>query len=117
MDKKTISFLSKYIKERSGSVILSVVLSVASILIGFVPYLVDTESTTIKSNLEELYNEHEEDNLVFKNIIKRSNKISTWSKTGITENRGYDKKVLSMYEKVFFEMLERMIQLEDEKAS
>jgi len=38
MDKKTISFLSKYIKERSGSVILSVVLSVASILIGFVPY-------------------------------------------------------------------------------
>lgn len=86
-------------------------------IIGFVPYLVDTESTTIKSNLEELYNEHEEDNLVFKNIIKRSNKISTWSKTGITENRGYDKKVLSMYEKVFFEMLERMIQLEDEKAS
>ena len=54
---------------------------------------------------------------MFKNIIKRSNKISTWSKTGITENRGYDKKVLSMYEKVFFEMLERMIQLEDEKAS
>ena len=38
MDKKTISFLSKYIKERNGSVILSVVLSVASILIGFVPY-------------------------------------------------------------------------------
>ncbi|EMJ6878092.1 chromosome partitioning protein ParA, partial [Enterococcus faecalis] len=27
----------------------------------------------------------------------------------------YDKKVLSMYENVFFEMLERIIQLENEK--
>ncbi|MFW3579478.1 chromosome partitioning protein ParA, partial [Vagococcus fluvialis] len=29
--------------------------------------------------------------------------------------KGYDKKVLSMYENVFFEMLERIIQLENEK--
>ncbi|EAC9654285.1 ATPase for chromosome partitioning, partial [Listeria monocytogenes] len=36
-------------------------------MIGFVPYLVDTDSATIKSNLEELYKEHEEDNLVFQN--------------------------------------------------
>ncbi|HFP8764932.1 TPA: ParA family protein, partial [Enterococcus faecium] len=28
---------------------------------------------------------------------------------------GYDKKVLSMYKNVFFEMLERIIQLENEK--
>ena len=74
-------------------------------MIGFVPYLVDTDSTTIKSNLEELYKQHKEDNLVFQNIIKRSNKVSTWSKNGITEHKGYDKKVLSMYENVFFEML------------
>ncbi|RBS77415.1 hypothetical protein EB50_02649 [Enterococcus faecium] len=74
-------------------------------MIGFVPYLVDTDSATIKSNLEELYKEHEEDNLVFQNIIKRSNKVSTWSKNGITEHKGYDKKVLSMYENVFFELL------------
>ena len=67
-------------------------------MIGFVPYLVDTDSTTIKSNLEELYKQHKEDNLVFQNIIKRSNKVSTWSKNGITEHKGYDKKVLSMYE-------------------
>ena len=33
----------------------------------------------------------------------------------ITEHKGYDKKVLSMYENVFFEMLERIIQLENEK--
>lgn len=46
---------------------------------------------------------------------KRSNKVSTWSKNGITEHKGYDKKVLSMYENVFFEMLERIIQLENEK--
>ena len=84
-------------------------------MIGFVPYLVDTDSTTIKSNLEELYKQHKEDNLVFQNIIKRSNKVSTWSKNGITEHKGYDKKVLSMYENVFFEMLERIIQLENEK--
>lgn len=84
-------------------------------MIGFVPYLVDTDSATIKSNLEELYKEHEEDNLVFQNIIKRSNKVSTWSKNGITEHKGYDKKVLSMYENVFFEMVERIIQLENEK--
>ena len=74
-------------------------------MIGFVPYLVDTDSATIKSNLEELYKEHEEDNLVFQNIIKRSNKVSAWSKNGITEHKGYDKKVLSMYENVFFELL------------
>ncbi len=74
-------------------------------MIGFVPYLVDTDTATIKSNLEELYKEHEEDNLVFQNIIKRSNKVSTWSKNGITEHKGYDKKVLSMYENVFFELL------------
>ena len=74
-------------------------------MIGFVPYLVDTDSATIKSNLEELYKEHEEDNLVFQNIIKRSNKVSTC----------YDKKVLSIYENVFFEMVERIIQLENEK--
>ena len=59
--------------------------------------------------------QHKEDNLVFQNIIKRSNKVSTWSKNGITEHKGYDKKVLSMYENVFFEMLERIIQLENEK--
>ncbi|MDV4700928.1 hypothetical protein NNF93_11860, partial [Enterococcus faecium] len=80
-----------------------------------VPYLVDTDSATIKSNLEELYKQHKEDNLVFQNIIKRSNKVSTWSKNGITEHKGYDKKVLSMYKNVFFEMLERIIQLENEK--
>ncbi len=84
-------------------------------MIGFVPYLVDTDSATIKSNLEELYKQHKEDNLVFQNIIKRSNKVSTWSKNGITEHKGYDKKVLSMYKNVFFEMLERIIQLENEK--
>ena len=84
-------------------------------MIGFVPYLVDTDSATIKSNLEELYKQHKEDNLVFQNIIKRSNKVSTWSKNGITEHKGYDKKVLSMYENVFFEMVERIIQLENEK--
>lgn len=60
-------------------------------MIGFVPYLVDTDSATIKSNLEELYKQHKEDNLVFQNIIKRSNKVSTWSKNGITEHKGYDK--------------------------
>ncbi|MCD4869881.1 chromosome partitioning protein ParA, partial [Enterococcus faecalis] len=53
--------------------------------------------------------------LVFQNIIKRSNKVSTWSKNGITEHKGYDKKVLSMYENVFFEMVERIIQLENKK--
>ncbi|HFQ5785576.1 TPA: chromosome partitioning protein ParA, partial [Listeria monocytogenes] len=31
------------------------------------------------------------------------------------EHKGYDKKVLSMYENVFFEMVERIIQLENEK--
>ncbi|MCH3285206.1 hypothetical protein EWI20_15455, partial [Enterococcus faecium] len=46
---------------------------------------------------------------------QRSNKVSTWSKNGITEHKGYDKKVLSMYKNVFFEMLERIIQLENEK--
>lgn len=84
-------------------------------MVGFVPYLVNTSSSTIKANLEELYSEHKEDNLVFKNIIKRSNRISTWSKNGITENKGYDKQVLSMYEKVFLEMIERIIRLENEK--
>ena len=66
-------------------------------MIGFVPYLVDTDSATIKSNLEELYKQHKEDNLVFQNIIKRSNKVSTWSKNGITEHKGYDKKVATVY--------------------
>ena len=50
-----------------------------------------------------------------KNGNLASSKVSTWSKNGITEHKGYDKKVLSMYENVFFEMLERIIQLENEK--
>lgn len=84
-------------------------------MIGFVQYLVDTDSATIISNLEELYDEHKEDNLVFKNIIKRSNKVSTWSNNGITENKGYDKKTLGMYLDVLNEMIERLVALEDEK--
>lgn len=84
-------------------------------MIGFVPYLVDTDSATIISNLEELYDEHKEDNLVFKNIIKRSNKVSTWSNNGITENKGYDKKKLGIYLDVLNEMIERLVALEDEK--
>ena len=69
----------------------------------------------IVEDLDKQIDVDKEDNLVFQNIIKRSNKVSTWSKNGITEHKGYDKKVLSMYENVFFEMLERIIQLENEK--
>ena len=61
-------------------------------MIGFVPYLVDTDSATIKSNLEELYKQHKEDNLVFQNIIKRSNKVSTWSKTELQNTKAMTKK-------------------------
>ena len=38
MDKKTKEFLKKYLKEKKGQVILAVILSVLSILMGFLPY-------------------------------------------------------------------------------
>ena len=38
MDKKTKEFLKKYLKEKRGQVILAVILSVLSILMGFLPY-------------------------------------------------------------------------------
>lgn len=63
-------------------------------MIGFVPYLVDTDSATIKSNLEELYKQHKEDNLVFQNIIKRSNKVSTWSKTELQNTKAMTKSFI-----------------------
>lgn len=63
-------------------------------MIGFVPYLVDTDSATIKSNLEELYKQHKEDNLVFQNIIKRSNKVSTWSKTALQSIKAMTKSFI-----------------------
>ena len=77
-------------------------------MIGFVPYLVDTDSATIKSNLEELYKQHKEDNLVFQNIIKRSNKVSTWSKNGITEHKGYDKKFYPCMRTYFLKCLSEL---------
>lgn len=77
-------------------------------------YLIFQRQEAIENFRKEPFFEVEA-NLVFQNIIKRSNKVSTWSKNGITEHKGYDKKVLSMYENVFFEMLERIIQLENEK--
>ena len=60
-------------------------------MIGFVPYLVDTDSATIKSNLEELYKQHKEDNLVFQNIrflykgiiIKHNKTEPTYTKTSL----------------------------------
>lgn len=82
-------------------------------IIGIVPYLVDKDSTTNVYYLNKLYEDYKEMNLVFSNIVKRSNKISTWAKDGITENKGYDKVTLNMYLNILNEMLERIVKLQD----
>lgn len=84
-------------------------------MIGFAPCLIDMDNTTVKSGLKKLCKQHEEDSSVFQNIIKRGSKMSTWSKGGTVEHEGYNKKVLSMYEDVFFGIVKRIIQLENEK--
>lgn len=40
MDKQTFSFLKPYLKQNKGAMVLSVILSVCSVLIGFIPYFV-----------------------------------------------------------------------------
>ncbi|MGM0183358.1 hypothetical protein IGK74_002323 [Enterococcus sp. AZ150] len=79
-------------------------------ILGIVPYLSELDNSTNIKYLQ-MYRETFGD-LVFENIIKRSARVMTWGTDGITENKGYDQKTLSMYIGVFTEFLERLSVLE-----
>jgi cellulose biosynthesis protein BcsQ len=74
-------------------------------LIGVLPYLVG-RSTTDERQLEkytEIFGES-----LFKNHIRQSDRVKTWSDFGITTDKSYDKKTLGMYSDVVNEALERI---------
>ncbi|MGH2083343.1 ParA family protein [Aerococcus urinaeequi] len=74
-------------------------------LLGVLPYLVG-DSSTDKYYLQE-YNDVFGDEL-FNHKVKHSDRVKTWNRKGITEDKPYDKKTLAMYENVVDEMLEKM---------
>lgn len=74
-------------------------------LLGVLPYLIGN-SKTDKEMLEK-YKLYFEDDL-FKNMIKNSDRVKTWSEIGITEDKPYDKKTLEMYTHVVNEALNRI---------
>lgn len=84
-------------------------------IIGIVPYLMDSQSTTNRFYLDKLYSDFKEEDFIFKNYIKRSNRIGTWARNGITENKSYDKKILTMYNTILEETMQRILELENEK--
>lgn len=80
-------------------------------IIGIVPYLVTNDTTDI-GILEKYRSDFPE--TTYQNIIKRSAKVKTWSGSGITRNKPYDKVTLKMYDKVFRETIERIYAIEND---
>lgn len=75
-------------------------------IVGVVPYLSELDNSTNVKYLKKYQDTFS--NLTFKNIIKRSARVMSWGTDGITETKGYDKQILSMYMNVFTEFLERI---------
>lgn len=75
-------------------------------IVGVVPYLSELDNSTNVKYLKKYQETFH--NLTFTNIIKRSARVMSWGTDGITENKGYDKQILTMYLKVFIEFLERI---------
>lgn len=73
--------------------------------LGILPYLVGRGSADQYALAE--YIEVFEDDL-FKNHIRNSDRVKTWSRTGITADNPHDQATLSMYDKVVEEAIERM---------
>ena len=71
-----------------------------------VPYLTKDDNATNKSYLKKYYDTFGD--LTFESIIKYSARVMSWGTNGISENKGYDKQVLSMYFDVFREFLDRL---------
>jgi len=74
-------------------------------LIGVIAYLVEDTATDKKiiNSYKELFG-----NELFENIIKNSAVVKRWSAEGITLDRSYDKRTMSMYESVVDEALNRI---------
>ena len=75
-------------------------------ILGIVPYLTKDDNATNKSYLKKYYDTFGD--LTFESIIKYSARVMSWGTNGISENKGYDKQVLSMYFDVFREFLDRL---------
>lgn len=74
-------------------------------LLGILPYLVGKSATD--NRFLDKYTEYFGEDL-FDNIIKSSDRVKTWSAEGITDDRPYDKKTLTMYENVLNEALNKI---------
>lgn len=74
-------------------------------LLGVLPYLVGKSATdhTMLNNYLEIFKEE-----LFKNHIKTSDRVKSWSSDGVTKDKPYDKKTLQMYEAVVLEAQKRM---------
>ena len=78
-------------------------------LIGIVNYLVNMRGYVDNQILERFEDEFK--NLMFDNKITSSEVVKRWGLNGITENKSYDKKILSMYTAVVNEMDQRIKEL------
>lgn len=74
-------------------------------LLGILPYLVG-KSATDNRFLDKYTDFFGKD--LFENIIKSSDRVKTWSDEGITNDKPYDKKTLTMYENVLNEALNKI---------
>lgn len=79
-------------------------------LLGVLPYLENPRGSTsikIKEELKEIF---EED--LYENTIRYSDRVVTWGKYGVTEDKPHDQRTLHMYDLVCIETMERMKRLE-----
>lgn len=74
-------------------------------LLGVLPYLVGRSATDrdMLEQYEETFNTE-----IFKNVIRQSDRVKTWSNNGITNDQPYDKRTLEMYQNVVDEAIEKL---------
>ncbi len=78
-------------------------------IIGALPYLSEENNSTNIKYLNK-YRETYKD-LIFENIIKKSDRVLSWGGEGISTNKGWDKINLKMYEKAIQELCVRTTNL------
>lgn len=74
--------------------------------LGIVPYLVNERSSTDKEILNKFKVLFEED--MFNHVVKNSDRVKTWGRTGVTTDKPHDKNTLKMYQELLKELLERI---------
>lgn len=82
-------------------------------LVGVLPYLVGRSATDERQleKYKEIFGES-----LFTNHIRQSDRVKTWSDFGITTDKSYDKRTLTMYDNVVNEAIERIERIEQNET-